>query len=104
VGSGEKSEWAVQIRHLRASLGMSQGAFAQLFIGRGGEPLDSQSVSNWERGQNKPSPANYIKMGNLAPGDDQRLWFWGQAGIDLSLIPRAARRVIAAQHSKRKIG
>ena len=46
MGSGEKSEWAVQIRHLRASLGMSQGAFAQLFLGRDGEPLDSQSVSN----------------------------------------------------------
>lgn len=104
VASGEKSEWAVRIRRLRDSLQLSQRGFSQLFLGRDGEPLDPQSVSNWERGLNRPSPPNLIKMGNLAPEDDQRLWFWAQGGIDLTLIPRAARHLASnSRQEKRKI-
>jgi hypothetical protein len=90
---------------LRESLGLAPSEFAQHFLGRKRRPLTSQSVWNWENGDNPPSAENYIRMGDIAPDPEQAIYFWSAAGIDPQRVARAVaeadKRRAAQPHGKK---
>jgi DNA-binding transcriptional regulator YiaG len=82
---GPKPEWAAKVFELRKTrLNLTQRQFAARL------GLTITTVSSWETGTQRPSVEHYLIMANIAPDEEQRRWFWGQAGINLLLIPKAA--------------
>lgn len=77
-----KPQWPTEIEALKKKLGLSGTAFAQRL---GASPM---SISYWLRGQQRPSPEYFIRMGNLA-GDPQCWFFWEMAGLSKSDVARA---------------
>ena len=53
------------------------------------------AVSRWESGVKQPSAEQFLQMGNLAD-EDECLWFWRRAGVDVKriaiVVPRTASR------------
>ncbi len=80
-------EAPAEIKALRDSLGLNQEQFAQAL------EVSKTAVSAWERGLYEPSPATYLKMGNLASRNDV-LWFWERAGLDRKVILSAAGNLL----------
>jgi transcriptional regulator with XRE-family HTH domain len=72
-------EWAQHVAQLRQKLGLKQVEFAAYF------GVSQAAISGWESGKKEPSVENFVRMGNIA--DDQDcLWFWEKAGVDLNRL------------------
>lgn len=82
-------ELAQRVVSLRKQLGLSQVQFAALLV------VTQGTVSRWESGMKQPSAEHFLQMGNLAD-EDECLWFWRRAGVDVKRIalvaPRTASR------------
>jgi transcriptional regulator with XRE-family HTH domain len=75
----------VRIERLRNELRMTGTVFgAKLGV-------SSMAVSRWENGDNEPPGKCYARMGNMALTPKTRLYFWEQAGVDVTLIPGVVR-------------
>jgi DNA-binding transcriptional regulator YiaG len=103
VKSEEKSDCGVHVRQLREARGETPAQFARHFLGRKGLPMTSQSVWNWENGYTRPSNEHYIKMGNIAPDPEERLYFWSVAGLDIELMSKTVA-VLPRTRDGRKVG
>jgi SOS-response transcriptional repressor LexA len=81
-----KPEWAKSVFELRHRLNLSQTDF--------GNRLHSSAmgVSRWERGNQEPSAASYIELGNLA-GVSLCWYFWGRAGLRIEDLMRVMPRL-----------
>jgi transcriptional regulator with XRE-family HTH domain len=66
---------AKRIKSVRLEKGRTQQAFATVLGVR------QNLVSAWERGL-LPSAENYVALGNVAEKHEDRLFFWGLAGMD----------------------
>jgi DNA-binding transcriptional regulator YiaG len=69
-------EQAKRIRALRASLEVTGTRFAEMLS------ASRTQVSVWENGTEKPNKDKLIKMAELAPTEDAKLWFLKEAGVD----------------------
>jgi transcriptional regulator with XRE-family HTH domain len=78
-----RPEWAQRVVSLRKQMGLSQVQFAELLA------VTQGTVSRWESGVKQPSAEHFIQMGNLAD-EDECLWFWRRAGVDVNRIERIA--------------
>jgi DNA-binding XRE family transcriptional regulator len=77
--------WQQKIRALRKARSMNQAEFAEALH------VTQQTVSAWENGQYDPSAETFTRLGNLAEYPDC-LWFYEQAGVNLSNIAPALER------------
>src|ERR1017187_8055570 len=83
----KNSEIARRIKKFREGRYPSQRALADaLGVGQ-------TVVSAWETGDNEPSSAAWVKLGNLAGYPDCK-WFWQQGGIDEELIATAGGNIL----------
>lgn len=73
-------ELVKRICALRESLKANQRDFAAQ-IG-----ASQTQVSEWERGEERPSVQKLIAMGNIALNSKDRMWFWRRAGYRESLV------------------
>ncbi len=80
-----RPELAQRVVTLRKQLGLSQVQFAELLV------VTQGTVSRWESGMKQPSAEHFLQMGNLAD-EDECLWFWRRAGVDVKRIPSVAPR------------
>ncbi|SPE30106.1 Repressor protein C2 (modular protein) [Candidatus Sulfotelmatomonas gaucii] len=94
---GKKSadlELAGRVKRLRERLTMqrlTQEGFARL-IG-----VKQSAVSAWEQGAPPPSDQNYIRLGNAALSQEDVLWFWGRAGLDVKVFERVADEILESR-------
>ena len=79
------SEWAQRVINLREQMGLSQVQFAKLLA------VTQGAVSRWESGVKQPSAEHLLQMGNLAD-ENECLWFWRRAGVDVKRIAAVAPR------------
>jgi transcriptional regulator with XRE-family HTH domain len=85
-------EVAKRIRALRKALGdIGQREFARL-VG-----VRHATLSEWESGKNFPSAAGFLALGNLAKGQDEKLWFWEQAGLSRAALIGLCGKISADQ-------
>lgn len=80
-----RSEWAQRVVSLRKELGLSQVQFAELLA------VTQGTVSRWESGAKLPSAEHFLRMGNSAD-ENECLWFWRRAGVDVKRIVAVAPR------------
>ena len=80
-----RPEWAQRVVSLRKQIGLSQVQFAELLA------VTQGAVSRWESGVKQPSAERFLQMGNLAD-EDECLWFWRRAGVDVKRIALVAPR------------
>ena len=83
-------EWAQRVVSLRKELGLLQVQFAELLA------VTQGTVSRWESGVKQPSAEHFLQMGNLAD-ENQCLWFWRRAGVDVKRIALVAPRTSPAK-------
>jgi len=81
------SEWAQRVINLREQMGLSQVQFAKLLA------VTQGAVSRWESGVKQPSAEHFLQMGNLAD-ENECLWFWRRAGVDVKRIALVAPRTL----------
>ena len=72
-------EWTQRVVSLRKQIGLSQVQFAELLA------VTQGAVSRWESGAKQPSAEHFLQMGNLAD-ENECLWFWRRAGVDVKRI------------------
>ena len=80
-----RPEWAQRVVSLRKELGLLQVQFAELLA------VTQGTVSRWESGVKLPSAEHFLQMGNLAD-ENECLWFWRRAGVDVKRIALVAPR------------
>jgi transcriptional regulator with XRE-family HTH domain len=85
-----RAEWAQRVVSLRKELGLSQAQFAEALA------VTQGVVSRWESGAKQPSAERYLQMGNLAD-ENECLWFWRRAGVDVKRIALLAPRTPPAK-------
>ncbi len=86
------AEVAKRIRALRKALGdVGQREFAQLIKVR------HATVSEWESAKNFPSAESFLALGNLAEGQEEKLWFWEQAGLSRVTLVGLCGKIAAEQ-------
>ena len=81
-------QWSKDIRRLRSDLRLSQTAFGKILN------CSAMGVSRWERGEQAPSAAFYLRMARLARRSFGWL-FWNLAGLtedDLHQMPNPKTR------------
>lgn len=80
------AEVAERVEKVRKELGLSQDALAEKF------KVSRPRVSEWESGKPefKPSTEVLMRLARLAPGFDDKVFFWEQAGLDKEQMLRAA--------------
>ena len=74
-----KKDYALQIRKLRAALGITQHALAERLR------VQSQVVSSWEQGRREPSATSYQLLAWLA-APEQAWFFLGKIGVTKQLV------------------
>jgi transcriptional regulator with XRE-family HTH domain len=82
-----RPDWAQRVVSLRKELGLSQVQFAELLV------VTQGAVSRWESGVKQPSAEHFLQMGNLAD-ENECLWFWRRAGVDVKRIALVAPRTL----------
>jgi transcriptional regulator with XRE-family HTH domain len=82
-----RPEWAQRVVSLRKELGLSQVQFAEALA------VTQGVVSRWESGVKQPSAERFLQMGNLAD-ENECLWFWRRAGVDVKRIALVAPRTL----------
>jgi transcriptional regulator with XRE-family HTH domain len=85
-----RPDWAQRVVSLRKELGLSQVQFAELLV------VTQGAVSRWESGVKQPSAEHFLQMGNLAD-ENECLWFWRRAGVDVKRIAAVAPRTSPGQ-------
>jgi len=64
-----------RIKALRTKLQMNQSAFA-VSLG-----ANQGTVSNWEKGKNRPTPDAFVRIAKLAEDPEDKMFFLDQAGV-----------------------
>jgi transcriptional regulator with XRE-family HTH domain len=71
--------WAIRIRNLRKTLGMTQVDFAVV------AGTSQVCVSEWERGEHEPVPHSFTRLAAIA-ADTDKLFFLKMAGLPPSIV------------------
>src|SRR5579859_1125610 len=79
-----------RIEKLRKELGLFQSQFADRLR------VTQATVSAWEAGDKKRAPSSeaLFRLGSLAKSPDDKIYFWGLAGLDEQGIREAASQIL----------